>query len=143
MGIETGFAEEVAQIASDGRALALARMDSTARIFYATGRGPVNLTTGIQEATYADRIASTPCRFGSQGSSKAGDTTPGQAIGSRVSREVSIPWDSERVYVGDFVELLEVGPLTDESLAGIRWRVVDAGQLSQVTARRLQVEADL
>lgn len=133
----------LASITARGRVAAGIRMDSVARIFYADTRGTINPTTRKQATTYTDRIASVPCRFSAAADSVAGsETSPASALGSRLTREVSIPVDSADVRVGDFLELTTVGPLTDPSLAGIRWRIVDAGQTSQATARRMMVEAD-
>lgn len=133
----------LASITARGRVSAEARMDSVARIFYEDARGSLNPTTRKQATTYADRIASVPCRFSASADSVAGsETSPASSLGSRLTREVSIPVGSSDVHVGDFLELTTVGPLTDPSLAGIRWRVVDAGPTSQATARRMMVEAD-
>lgn len=118
-------------------------MDSTCRIFYDGPRGTLNATTGVESPTEVDRIASTPCRFhANPGTSNASETAPASSLGSRLTREVSIGVGSATVKVGDFLELLTVGPLTDASLAGIRWRIIDPGQTAQATARRMLVEVD-
>jgi hypothetical protein len=144
MSITDGFAEAITQTLADGRALAEARMDSVCRIFYESGgRGPQDPDTKVRPPLLADRISSTPCRVGAGRDTTAHQTTPGDALGAKVAREVSIPADSPVVKVGDFLQLTTTGPLTDPTLAGIRFRVVDAGQVSQSTARRLKVEVDL
>lgn len=128
-------------IVARGRVRTEARMDSVARIFYEGPRGAI--ADGIQAPTEVDRIAAVPCRFeASAGSSNGTETSPAEALGSRLVREVSIPVGSATVEVGDFMELTTVGSLTDPSLAGLKWRVIDAGQTSQATARRMTVEVD-
>lgn len=128
-------------IVAQSRARTQTRMDSVARIFYEGPRGTI--TNGIQAPTEVDRIASVPCRFSAAADSVEGnETSPAESLGSRLTREVSIPVASAPVEIGDFLELTTVGPLTDPSLADIRWRIIDAGQSSQATARRMTVEAD-
>lgn len=137
--IESGFFGEVTQIAADGRALAEARMDSVCRIRYRTGQSA--MVDGVEQFVYADRATNVPCRVHPTDASGQ-DTTPAAMAGVRVLRTISIPWDSVEVRPGDLVELTMVGALTDASLAGKTFRVVDPAYASQTTARRLQVEED-
>lgn len=116
-------------------------MDSTCRIFYETERGAI--VNGIEEPVYTDRATNVPCRVSAQIQGAANETTPADALGTRMLREVSIPVDSPAVMVGDFLQLTTVGPFTDAALADVRFRVIDAGMASQATARRMKVEVDL
>lgn len=134
----------VGSILGRGRGAATARMDSVARFFTVTGRSAINPTTGKQDEIQTDRVTGVPCRFSASADAVEGsETSPGESLGSRLTRELSIPWNTTEIKVGDFLELTTVGPFTDPSLDGVRFRVVDPGQTSQATARRLMVEVDL
>lgn len=132
----------LAGVVARGRALAEARMDSTCRIFYVSGRGAVNTTTAVQDPTYADRATGVPCRVHPPTSGTADAGTPGAALGVRDDRVWSIPVTVAEPKAGDFVELTTVGPLTDSALAGKTFRIIDPGTASQSTARRMRVQVE-
>lgn len=117
-------------------------MDSTCRIFYQTGWGDVD-AEGVAPPVYTDRATGVPCRVhpATTGSGSAA-STPGAALSVRDDRIWSIPVSSPDVQAGDFVELTTVGPLTDASLAAKTFRIVDPGDASQATARRMRVQVE-
>lgn len=134
----------LASITARGRVAAGIRMDSVAQFFVESGRGTLNPTTGIETPTYTTVALDVPIRFSASADSVAGSTTsPAMSLGSSLTREVSVPVDTVDIPVGAFFELTTVGALTDPTLDGLRFRVVDPGQTSQATARRMTVEVDL
>jgi hypothetical protein len=136
------FAASVARTVRDGRELAESRMDSTCRIFYVSGPGTLNTTTNVQTPAYTNRATGVPCRVHPPTSGTADAGTPGAALSVRDERVWSIPVSATAPRAGDYVELTTAGALTDAALLGKTFRIVDIGDASQATARRMRVQVE-
>lgn len=133
------FSDTIAAEMPELRALAESRMDSLCRVKYRTGESAI--VNGHEQFVYADRATNVPCRVHPP-ESNGHETEPAAGMGVKVRRVWSIPMDAVEPKPGDFVELTTVGPLTDAAMAGKLFRILDVGQASQATARRMRVEED-